>query len=160
MTPTTLPLRALLLGAALCCAAPLRAEAAADLDSCKLLTATDVNLLLGGKSVGKPSGSACTWTTTLNPRGLVVAALPEAGPAAERSFAAARAAAGQDPKVTVTDEPGLGDQAFAARTRFGIALFMLKQGRLLQLQYWAGGPGTAKDLVALRPVAARALAAY
>jgi hypothetical protein len=90
----------------------------------------------------------------------VVAALEETGPAAHDAYAAARAAAGKDAKATVSDEAGLGDRAFAARTRFGVALFMLKGGRLLQLQYWSGGPGTAKDLAALRPVAVKAVAAF
>jgi hypothetical protein len=41
-----------------------------------------------------------------------------------------------------------------------VALMMLKQGRLLQLQYWTGAAGTAKDLDALRPVAKKAITAF
>jgi hypothetical protein len=37
---------------------------------------------------------------------------------------------------------------------------MLKQGRLLQLQYWTGASGTAKDAGALLPVAKKAIAMY
>jgi hypothetical protein len=163
MTPMSLPLRALLVGAVLAAAAPSRAETAAapgpGFDACKLLTAAEVNLLLVGKATGKLSGSACTWTTPLNPRGLIVAVSKDSGRAAETSYAAVRAGAAKDAKVTITDEQGLGDRAFAAQTNFGIALFVVKKGRLLQLQYWAGGPGKPKDLEALRPVVLKALAA-
>jgi hypothetical protein len=75
-------------------------------------------------------------------------------------FAAARKSAARNGAVTVTDEPGLGDKAFASLESFGVALMMLKQGRLLQLQYWTGAAGTAKDLDALRPVAKKAITAF
>ena len=60
----------------------------------------------------------------------------------------------------VTDVAGLGDKAFASLEPYGVALMMLKKGRVLQLQYWTGAAGAAKDLDALRPIAKKAIAAF
>ena len=54
---------------------------------------------------------------------------------------------------TIADEPSIGEKAFSVLTSFGAAVVMLKQGRMLQLQYYTDGGGTAKDLEAFRPVA-------
>ncbi len=43
--------------------------------------------------------------------------------------------------------------AFAVIESFGVAMMVLKQDRVLQLQYFSGATGTAKDLEAFRPVA-------
>ena len=82
------------------------------------------------------------------------------GPAAEMAFMGARQGAARNGENKVTDEAGMGDKAFAALTSFGVAMVVLKQGRLLQMQYYIGGEGTAKDLDALRPVADKAVAAF
>ena len=54
----------------------------------------------------------------------------------------------------------LGGKAFASLTSFGVAMVFLKEGRLMQMQYYTGGEGTAKDLEALRPVAKKAVAGF
>lgn len=98
------------------------------------------------------------WAAAGSARKLIAAKMMAAGPAAEMAFAGARKAAAKD--GTVTDLAGLGDKAFAVLPSFGVALVMLKQGRVLQLQYWTGAAGAAKDLDALLPVARKAIAAF
>jgi hypothetical protein len=134
----------------------LRAQA----NGCALLKPTDLTMLLGGTPIAKPNAGACSWTASGGTRKFLAAKLRAAGPAAAMVFAAARKSAARNGAVTVTDEPGLGDKAFASLESFGVALVMLKQGRLLQLQYWTGAAGTAKDLDALRPVAKKAITAF
>ena len=145
----------LVLGLLLFSAQPLRAES----DGCALLKPADLTTLLGGTPIAKPDAGTCSWTASGSTRKLLAAKLTSTGPAAEMAFAGARQGAAKGGKV-VTDEAGLGDKAFAVLESFGVALVMFKQGRLLQLQYWTGAAGTAKDLQALRPVAKKAIAAF
>ena len=146
----------LVLGTLLCSAAPLRAQA----DSCTLLKSFDLSMLLGGPTTAKSNAGACSWTAAGSPKKLLAAAMTGTGPHAEMAYTGARQAAGKEGEVTVTDVPGVGDKAFAVQTSFGVAMYMLKGGRLLQLQYWTGGTGTAKDVAALVPVAKKAIAAF
>jgi hypothetical protein len=60
----------------------------------------------------------------------------------------------------VSDETGIGDRAFSGEVSFGAIFVVLKQGRLLQLQYWTGSQGTSQDVAALRSVAQKAVAAF
>jgi hypothetical protein len=152
----TLLVGGLVLGTLLCSAPPLRAQS----DSCALLKSFDLSMLLGGPTTAKSDAGACTWTAAGSPKKLMAAAMTSAGPAAEMAYAGARQAAAKGGTVPVTDEPGLGDKAFAVQTSFGVAMVMLKGGRLLQLQYWTGAAGTAADVAALRPVARKAIAAF
>ena len=145
----------LALGLLLFSTQPLRAES----DGCALLQPADLTTLLGGTSIAKPNAGGCIWTASGNTRKLVALKYRATGPAAEMAFAGARGNAGKDGTV-ITDESGLGDKAFASLPSFGVALVMLKKGRLLQLQYLTGAAGTAKDLEALRPVAKKAIAAF
>jgi len=124
-----------------------------------LLKPADLVTLLGGTPIAKSNPGGCFWTIPDSPRKLVLLNYRATGPAAEMAFAGARGNAGKDGTV-VTDEAGLGAKAFASLPSFGVALVMFKQGRLLQLQYWTGAAGTAKDLQALRPVAKKAIAAF
>ena len=149
-------LRRLVVGTLLFGALPSQADSSA----CALLKQADLNSFLGGIGVAKPSGGACTWTAAGSPRKLMAARMQAAGPAAEMAYAGARKNAPDEGKNKVTDEPGIGDRAFSVQTSFGVALFTLKQGRMLQIQYWTGAPGTAKDVEALRPVASKAAAAF
>jgi len=136
------------------------ATAAPNSDSCALLKPADLTALLGGMPITKPNAGACSWTASGSSRKLIAARLKATGPAAEMAFAGARNGATKGGAGKVTDEAGLGDKAFASQESFGVVLVMLKQGRLLQLQYWTGAAGSAKDLGALRPVAKKAIAAF
>jgi hypothetical protein len=144
----------LVLGPLLCSARPLLAQS----DGCALLKPADLTTLLGGTPTAKPNAGACTWTASGSGRKLIAARMMATGPAAAAAFAGARQGAAEGGTVTVTDEADLGDKAFAVLASFGVELVMLKQGRLLQLQYWTGAAGTAKDVEALRPVAKQAIA--
>lgn len=62
------------------------------------------------------------------------------------SYAGARQAAAKNGARSVTDLPGIGDKAFSVLESFGVAVIVLKGGRLLQLQYWGGATGTPADL--------------
>jgi len=146
----------LVLGTLLCSAQPLRAQS----DSCGLLKSFDLSMLLGGPTTAKSSAGACSWTAAGSPKKLLAAAMTGTGPHAEMAYSGARQAAGKEGEVTVTDVPGVGDKAFAVQTSFGVAMYMLKGGRLLQLQYWTGAAGTATDVAALVPVAKKAIAAF
>jgi hypothetical protein len=145
----------LVLGLLLFSAQPLQAES----DGCALLKPVDLTTLLGGTPIATSNQGGCIWTASDSARKLIAIKYRATGPAAEMAFAGARGNAGKDGKV-VNDEAGLGDKAFASLESFGVALVMFKQGRLLQLQYWPGAAGTAKDLQALRPVAKKAIAAF
>ena len=50
------------------------------------------------------------------------------------AFAGARRGAARGGKGTVTDEAGIGHEAFPSLESFGVARVVLKSGRLLQLQ--------------------------
>jgi hypothetical protein len=144
----------LVLGPLLFFAQPLRAQS----DRCGLLKPAELTTLLGGTVVAKSLGGACKWTAAGSAKKLIAAKMMVTGPAAAMALAGARNGAARD--GTVTDEGGLGDKAFSSLTSFGVALVTLKQGRLLQLQYWTGAAGTARDLATLRPVAKKAIAAF
>ncbi|MEO8452219.1 MAG: hypothetical protein ABI647_20680 [Gemmatimonadota bacterium] len=145
-----------IVGLALFVAQPLQAQS----DGCGLLKPAEVTPLLGASPVGKPVGSGCSWTAAGSTKKLIVIKPRTGGPAAETAFAGARNNAAREGTAKVTDEPGIGDKAFTSLTSFGVAAMMLKGGRLLQLQYWTGADGTAKDRDALRPVAKAAIAAF
>ena len=72
----------------------------------------------------------------------------------------ARQGAQRDGGAKLADESGIGDKAFSGQVSFGAVFVVLKQGRLLQLQYWTGKQGTAQDVAALRPVVRKAVAAF
>ncbi len=136
------------------------AIAASNQDACTLFTPADLTALLGGKVTAKGNAGSCTWTAAGSSKKLVAARMKATGPGAEMAYKGARMNAPDGGKVKVTDEAGLGDKAFSVMPSYGIAMFMLKQGRLLELQYWTGTKGTAKDLGLLRPVAKKAVAVF
>lgn len=128
-------------------------------EGCALLKPADLTALLGGTPIAKPTAGACNWTVPGTSRKLVATRLKATGNIAKMEFAAVRNGAVKGGKV-VTDVAGLGDKAFASHESFGVVLMILKQGRVLQLQYWTGAAGAAKDLNALRPIAKKAIAAF
>ncbi len=124
--------------------------------SCALLQPADLSSLLGGKVTATNNAGACTWTASGSKKKLIAGkARKIAGVSVDMALAGARKHA----PGKVADEAGLGDKAFSRQESFGAGFMMAKQGRLLQLQYWTGTTGTAKDVDALRPVAKRAFAA-
>lgn len=151
-------LAGLLLAALVCRAQPLRAQAGA----CALVKAADVAVLLGGTSTptATPQGQGCVWKGADPQRKLAVLSYRNVGVSGEMAFTGARNAAGREPESKVTDENGIGDKAFSITPSFGAAFVMVKGGRMLQLQFWTGARGTAKDRDALRVVARKAVAAF
>lgn len=153
--PRALP-RLLLLAALLLTPASHRAES----HVCAVLAPADLKALLGGAVVAAPNGGACKWSAAGSDRKLLAVRVKAKGPGAEMAYAGARQNAGQDGASKVTDLTGVGDKAFAVQASFGVALFTMKGGRLLQLQYWTNAMGTPKDVEALKPVASKAAAAF
>jgi hypothetical protein len=138
------------------CGLPVSSPHAQTRNACELLRPTDLTALLGGTATAKQSGAGCIWS--VGNQKLVALVYKAAGPAAEMAYQGAHHGAERD--GTVNDETGVGDKAFTSLTSFGVVVVMLKQGRLLQLQYWTGTSGTAKDAGALLPVAKKAIAMY
>lgn len=134
------------------------AIAAPNSDACALLKPADLTALLGGTPIATNNRGNCSWTASGSTKKLLVLKYKIAGPGAEMAFAGMRKNIAKGDKVT--DEAGFGDKAFASQASFGVVLMIIKQGRLLQLQYHTGAAGTAKDLGALRPVAKKAVAAF
>ena len=130
-------------------------------DSCTLLSPSDLTTLLGGTVVAKGNAGGCNWTASGSHRKLAAINYRHTGRAAEMAFMGFRQNADKDKTGKVTDESGIGNKAFSIISGSGlVTMMMIKQGRLLQLMYVTGAPGTAKDLAALRPVAKKAIAAF
>lgn len=137
---------------------PLPAQA----DACALLKADDVASLLGGTPThtATPEGQACTWIGANAGHKLIVLTYKNRGVPGDAAFMGARKSAQADEDARVNDETGIGDRAFSGQVSFGTVFVVLKQGRLLQLQYWTGSQGTSEDVAALRPVVQKAVAAF
>ncbi len=134
---------------------------AAKTDACALLKAADVAPLLGGTptSTTTPEKMTCTWTGSNAKRKLLILTYKEMVPG-NVMFMGARQGVERDGKRKASDEAGIGDQAFSVQESFGVVFMVLKQGHVLQLQYWTGGRGTSQDVAALKPVVKKAVAAF
>lgn len=162
-TATTRWRRAIVLGGLTLAAAMLRPEPLlANTGACALLKAGDVAPLLGGTPTHKatPEGQACTWNGSNPKRKLMVLTYKNRGVPPEAAFMGARKGAQAGENAKVSDETGIGDRAFSGQVSFGAVFVVLKQGRLLQLQYWTGSHGTSQDVAALRSVVRKAVAAF
>ena len=93
-------------------------------------------------------------------RKLAVFTYKNAGVPGEMAYMGASKGAESDTGSNVTDENDIGDKAFSGTPSFGAMFVMLKGGRVLQLQFWTGALGTAKDRDALRVIARKAAAAF
>jgi len=93
-------------------------------------------------------------------RKLAVFTYKNAGVPGEMAYMGASKGAESDTGSNVTDENDIGDKAFSGTPSFGAMFVMLKGGRVLQLQFWTGARGTAKDRDALRVIARKAAAAF
>ena len=60
----------------------------------------------------------------------------------------------------VISTKGLGDKGFARLNKIGVVLVTIKNGKLLQIVYATGTPGTEKDVEALKPVAMKVLEGF
>jgi hypothetical protein len=92
-------------------------------------------------------------------RGLMIQAPSVHGRAAD-AYNAVHAKEFKNYPTQTKDEPGIGDQAFSALKNYGVIFAVLTKDRVLQLQYSISKPGTDADLVALRAVAKKAVAAF
>jgi hypothetical protein len=133
----------------------------AQTDACALLKAEDVASLLGGTPTHKssPEGQACTWANS-GKKLILLTYKSIPGVPGEAAFMGARNSAQAMDDAKVSDETGVGDRAFSGQVSFGAIFVVLKQGRLLQLQYWTGNQGTGRDVAALRPLVKKAVAAF
>ena len=133
----------------------------AQTNACALLKAADVAPLLGGTptSTTTPEKMACTWTGSMAKHKLLILTYKNIVPGNVMFMGARQGAQGQE-GAKVSDEAGIGDQAFSVQESFGVVFMVLKQGRVLQLQYWTGGQGTSQDVAALRAVVKKAVAAF
>jgi hypothetical protein len=138
--------------------APLQAAT----DACGLLKAVDVAPLVGETPVskGSPEGATCSWTGTKANHKLLIIAYKNKNIPGEMAFMGARHGAEAEEGSKVSDETGIGDKAFSAQTSFGAVFIVLKQGRILQLQYWTKTQGTNQDVDTLRPVVKKAAATF
>ena len=134
---------------------PLSAQA----DKCGFVKAADVAALLGGPATPAKPGSSCAWKVAGSNRKLMVLVYSNQIPGA-MAFTGARQQAGGDGDTKVKDETGIGDKAFSLTASFGASFIMLKQGRMLQTQFWTGGQGTEKDRDGLRVLARKVVAAF
>lgn len=136
-------------------------QLAAKTDACALLKASDVAPLLGGSPTNTttPEKMTCTWTGSNAKRKLLILTYKEMVPG-NVMFMGARQGAQSQEGAKVSDENGIGDQAFSSQVSFGAVFMVLKQGRVLQVQYWTGGQGTSQDVAALRAVVKKAVAAF
>jgi hypothetical protein len=136
----------------------------AQVNACALVKAADVAALLGGTPTATPPSGACVWKLAGSNRKLAVLTYKGVGPntrvPGEMAFRGAHEGAERDAGSKIAEESGIGDKAFSITPAFGAAFVILKGGRMLQLQFWTGGQGTAKDRDALRVVARKAAAAF
>lgn len=162
ITPATLLFRLLRSCAACILIASVTptAIAASNADACALLKPSDVSVLLGGTPTPSSNVTACRWTSNGSNKKLIVAKMNMKSPGKiDMAYTGARQNASVIGKVS--DESGLGDKAFSVVGESGfIALTIIKQGRMLQLQYMTEKSGSAKDLAALRTVAKKAVEAF
>ena len=131
-------------------------------NACSLVKAADVTALFGGAATQKPTpgGTSCSWIGADGKHKLAVLEYRNRpGVPADMMYMGARKnAEGEDGKAT--DEAGIGDRAFSLPVSFGVVFISMKAGRVIQLQYYTGGHGTAKDVAALRPIVRKAVAAF
>lgn len=137
-------------------APPVPVEAKSDI--CALLTPDDLTTLLGGTPIAKPGADGCNWTAPGSTKKLIAVKFPNEGMSSEMAFSTARKNAVKSGPVNKED--GIGDNAFSRLGKVGVVMMMIKNGRLIQMQYRTEAPGTPKDLDLLRPVAKKVIAAF
>jgi len=127
-------------------------------DACALLQPGDLKSLLGGTPSAESKPGSCIWAVSGNTNKFVANISPQTGMSAEMTFARARKVATKD--AGFSNETNLGDSAFSRLAPFGAVMLIIKQGKMLQLQYRTEAAGTDKDRDALRAVAQKAIATF
>jgi hypothetical protein len=155
-------LRALILSTFAISVLMVLAEPLSAADAGTLLKPENVSPLLGGTPsfTSTPQGMTGTWTGSNPKRKLLVLTYKNSRVPGEFAFMGANKNAQAKGNSKFSDESGIGDKAFSVQESFGVVFMVLKNGRLLQLQYWTGGEGTAQDVTELRPVVKKAVAAF
>jgi hypothetical protein len=156
MKPPAPTLCRLVLGSTLLLSAPRAAWA--EVQACTLLQPADLIPLLGKPVAGKASGAACSWNA--GGKKLVVSSMALPGGVAPGAYADSRKQLADDPEYKVTDEKGIGEQAFLVRSSGLVGLTARKDSRLLKVMFMTGTPESDKDVAALRQVARKVVAAY
>lgn len=140
-------------------AQPATAQPAAKPDAksafCEAFDQTELGKLLGGTPTLKFRGPICQWTVDGGKYKLVATKFGNTGMAAEMAFDDTQRKLG-----TTIKETGIGDRSFAHMEQYGVSMLIIKDGKLMQLQYGAGNPGTDKDLNALLPLAKKVAGAF
>ena len=126
--------------------------------ACALLKAEDLTKLLGSTPVSSSKKGACTWEVSGKPNKLITTKFPEEGMAAEMAYYNAEKNASKGGPIISLN--GLGDKGFARLNKIGVVLITIKNGKLLQVIYATGSEGTEKDVDALKPVIAKAIATF
>ena len=154
--------RALLLSTLAISVLMVLAEPLLAIDAGALLKPENVAPLLGGTPsfTSTPQGMTCTWTGAKAKRKLLVLTYKNSRVPGEFAFMGAQKNAQGKGNNKFSNEAGIGDKAFSVQESFGVVFMVLKNGRLLQLQYWTGGEGTSQDVAELRPVVKKAVAAF
>ena len=137
----------------------------AQADECALITPADAAPILGGEKKAHTLGPGvgCTWggagSGGVNNHSVMILTPQEtASPAGKRFASDERNALAHPEKARL--EHGLGDKAYSQLASYGVKIVILKGGRILQLQFVTGKPGTAEQLVLLREVAKKAAARF
>ena len=126
--------------------------------ACALIKAEDLKALMGEVPVGSSKKGACTWTVSGSQAKLITSKFPDDGMAAEMAYYDAEKNASRGgPVISLR---GVGDKGFARFNRIGVVLTTIKNGKLLQMVYATGSPGSQKELDALQPIAVKAIAGF
>ncbi|HTN95315.1 MAG TPA: hypothetical protein VMJ33_12095 [Gallionella sp.] len=126
--------------------------------ACALVKAEDLKALMGEVPSYSSKKGSCTWTVAGKPTKLITTKFPDDGMAAEMAYYDIEKNASSGGPVISTK--GLGDKGFARLNKIGVVLVTIKNGKLLQMVYATGAPGTEKDIEALKPVAMKVLEGF
>jgi hypothetical protein len=131
-------------------------------DAGSLLKPEHVAPLLGGtpKYTLTPKGQTCTWTGAIPNRKLILLTYKDTRVPVEFAYMGAHKNAQEKGNNKFSDESGIGDKAFSVQESFGTVFMVLKNGRMLQFQYWTGGEGTLQDVADLKPIVKKAVSAF
>ena len=159
--------------------AQTKTSAPPDFHMCALLTAQDVEPIVGVRPVSRETkgGTTCIWGDPGNdpnkPRLMIQApeftrgtndpilggSTPVHG-RLDASFKANRTQAFSDKSAHAKNEPQLGKTAYSALTDYGAQIVILRNKALLNIQYMTGKPGTPEDVETIRKLAAKVAASF
>jgi hypothetical protein len=133
-------------------------------DLCKLLAPADVAALLGGPRDPKPIANfGCTWAGIgpAHKEASVLITVPElTEDQAKSAFKQNETTQQKDARRHTRKETGLGDAAFSGLPSYGVIVEIMKDGRLLKVQYNTNAWGTEAQRTAVLAVAKKAAAKF